>query len=65
MTRWLNTIIFIRIVTTVIESITVVLAADADLVGTLELINSTVVRLLTYKQIIMLVSCGLQKSYVN
>lgn len=55
MTWGLNTVIFIRTVTTVIKPITAVLVADADLVGTFKLIDSTVARLLTCKQIIMLV----------
>jgi hypothetical protein len=61
MARRLDTVFFIRTVTTVIKSITVVLVADANLVDTLELIDSTVARLLTCKQINMLVSHGLQK----
>jgi hypothetical protein len=61
MTWWLNAVVFIRSVTTVIKSITAVLVADANLVGTFKLIDSTVARLLTCKQITVLVITWLAK----
>jgi hypothetical protein len=70
MTWRLNTVIFIRTVTTVIKPITAVPVADADLVGTFKLIDGTVARLLTCKQITMLVITWFAKflsklAYIN
>jgi len=47
MTWWLNTSYFIRTITTVTKSITMEFLADAQIVGTPELINRAVARLLT------------------
>jgi len=60
MTWWMNTSYFIRTITTVIKSITMEFLADAQIVGTPELINRAVARLLTCKKITMLVTNGLQ-----
>jgi hypothetical protein len=61
MTWRLDTVFFVRTVTTVVKSITVVHVADANLVCTPELIDNTVARLLTCKEITMLAPRGLQK----
>jgi len=60
MTWWLNTSFFIRIITTVIKSITMEFLAYTQIVGTPELINRAVARQLTCKKITMLVTHGLQ-----
>jgi hypothetical protein len=56
MTWWLNTAIFIRTITTVIKSITMEFLFDAPIVGTPELINRAVARLLTCRKITTLVT---------
>jgi len=60
MTWWMNTSFFIRTITTVIKTITMESLADAQIVGTPELTNRAVARLLTCKKITMLVTHGLQ-----
>jgi len=60
MTWWMNTSFFIRTITTVIKTITMESLADAQIVGTPELTNRAVARLLTCKKITMLFTHGLQ-----
>jgi hypothetical protein len=61
MTWWLNTTFFIRTITTVIKSITMEFLADAQIVGTPELIDKAVASLLTCRKITTLITHGLQQ----
>lgn len=63
MTWWLNTAFFIRIITTVIKSITLEFLADAQIVGTPELIDRAVARLLTCRKITTLLHMACNSSW--